>query len=51
MESGSRFGSDDVDTEDIEENPFCIESSHPQQLDATYIEDIEDTGGEDIGDC
>jgi len=51
MESGSRFGSDDEDTEGIEENPFCIESSHPQQFDATYIEDTEDAGEKEIGNC
>ena len=49
MESGSRVCGDDKDFEEYEENPFCIESSHPQQFVSTYFVDSAKEDGE--GDC
>ena len=49
MESGSRVCGDDKDFKDYEENPFCIESSHPQQFESTYFEESAEEDGE--GDC
>lgn len=55
MESGSRVCGNDKDFEECEENPFCIESSHPQQFESTYFEDSakEDAEEEEDGkgDC
>ena len=48
MESGSRVCGDDKDFKDYEENPLCIESSHPQQFESTYFEE---SAEEDGGNC
>ena len=45
MESDCRVCSDD-DELDIEDNPFCIESSHPQHLESTYYESFAEEDGE-----
>ena len=49
MESGSGVCGDDKHFNEYEENPFCIESSHPQQFESTSFEDSakEDTEEED----